>query len=91
MKPLIYNDILSAVACISGQDNPDRAISDLIRAAETADAHRRLHFAPHPRFGDGSLMAAALRFGRHGDASFRTPTGRSAWISVLTALQRHLS
>ena len=89
MKPLIYNDILAAAACVSGMGDPMPAVRRLLREADLAQSYVQRHHAAHPVFGDGSLMAAALRHGRHGDVSFATHRGRAAWVAVLTALQGH--
>lgn len=90
MKPLIYNDILAAASCVSGADDPAAIMRGLIREAETAERHQRVSGRAHPVFGDGSLMAAALRHGRHGDARFASRQGRAAWTAALAALQLHL-
>lgn len=90
MKPLIYNDILAAVACVSGREDALSAARDVLCDAECADRYRRSHGRAHPVLGDGSLMAAALRHQRHGDTSFASAQGRSAWIAVLEAVQAHL-
>ena len=92
MKPVIYNDVLAAVSAISDLPPQRRrsAIARLLDEAERADAYRVTHRAAHPVFGDGSLMAAALRLERRGDASFQTRNGLHAWLCVLNALSERL-
>lgn len=89
MKPVIYNDVLAAVSAVSCAAPECRAsaAAALIRDANRAERYRRAHCAAHPVFGDGSLMAAAVRYGRGGDVSFQTVDGLSEWICVLTALR----
>ena len=87
MKPLIYNDVLAAVAYVSGQENPENLARALLRDAELAHRHVRACRTAHPVFGDGSLMTAALRHRWRGDASFATAQGRAAWMAVLAAVQ----
>lgn len=92
MIPVIYNDVLAAVSAVSGAapECRDSVAVALIRQADVAEDYRRSHCAAHPVFGDGSLMASSLRYGRRGDASFQTIEGLSAWICVLSALKAQL-
>lgn len=92
MIPVIYNDVLAAVSAVSGAapECRDSVAVALIRQADVAEAYRRSHCAAHPVFGDGSLLASSLRYGRRGDASFQTGEGLSAWICVLNALKAQL-
>lgn len=91
MKPLIYNDVLAAVSVVSALSPRDRrkAIRTLLVEAELAHAYVRSFHSAHPVFGDGSLMTAALRHPTKGDVRFATEQGRSAWLCVLDAVQRH--
>lgn len=83
--------MLAAVGYASGLEHPARALHRLLCEADQAERHVALYHAAHPVFGDGSLMAAALRHQRHGDARFASAQGRAAWIAVLTAVQAHLA
>lgn len=92
MKPVLYNEVLAAVAAISSVPvslRLERA-AEILREADFADAYCRRHGAAHPVFGDGSLMAAASRRGSCGSTSFQTPDGLCAWITVLQALRARL-
>lgn len=88
MIPVIYNDVLAAVSVVAAAPPSRRraVMAGLIETAEIAARYRGLHHAAHPVYGDGSLMAAALRHARHGDTSFQTRDGLAAWHCVLTAL-----
>lgn len=92
MIPVIYNDVLAAVSAVAGAapECRDSVAVALIRQADLAEDYRRSYCAAHPVFGDGSLMASSLRYGRRGDASFQTIEGLSAWICVLSALKTRL-
>nr|WP_292065478.1 hypothetical protein [Marivita sp. XM-24bin2] len=92
MRPLLYNDVLAAVAAVSAAPasvQVERA-AEILREADLADAYRRRYGAAHPVFGDGSLLAAALRRGQSGSTSFQTPDSLCAWITVLQALLARL-
>lgn len=89
MRPVIYNDVLAAVA-VAAAAPPDQhgpIIASLIREADLAEVYRRRYQSAHPVFGDGSLMTAALRHQTRGPTSFQCAEGLAAWIAVLKALQ----
>ena len=67
------------------------AIARLIAMAERADAWRRRTGRPHPRFGSGSLMAAALRCPAVPEPGLADAEWRACLILALSALDRHLS
>ncbi len=61
----------------------------LLAEAEAADTWRRLYDCPHPRLGDGSLMAAALT--RPATACGPDdPEALAALALVARAVRRHL-
>jgi hypothetical protein len=88
VTPVIYNDVLAAVSVVASVAPSRRhaIMVGLIADAERAACYRSAHHAAHPVYGDGSLMAAALRHDRHGDTSFQTQDGLQAWLCVLSAL-----
>lgn len=92
MTPVIYNDVVSAVAVVAAVPRDERVtvMSDLLWQAEQAEEHRLICCAVHPLFGDGSLMSAALRHPGKGSVSFQTVEGLTAWLVVLTALRAWL-
>ncbi|MFA8385261.1 MAG: hypothetical protein ACEPO2_06520 [Pelagibaca sp.] len=92
MTPVIYNDVLAAVSVVAAAP-PDRQASvmaELIREADLAEMYRLSYRAAHPVFGDGSLIAAALRHDRRGSCSFQSREGLTAWLCVLSALLARL-
>lgn len=93
MTPVIYNDVLAAVSVVAAAQ-PDRqaeVIAELIHDADLAEAYRLKYRAAHPVFGDGSLIAAALRHDRRDRCSFQNMEGLTAWLCVLSALLARLS
>ena len=92
MTPVIYNDVLAAVSLVAAAP-PERqanVAAELIREADLAEAYRLRYRAAHPVFGDGSLIAAALRHDRRGSCSFQSLEGLSAWLCVLNVLLAQL-
>ncbi|WP_299792351.1 hypothetical protein [uncultured Marivita sp.] len=88
VTPVIYNDVLAAVSVVASVVPSRRhaVMVGLIADAERAARYRATHHAAHPVYGDGSLMAAALQYDRHGHISFQTQVGLEAWLCVLSAL-----
>ena len=88
MRPVVYNDVLAAVAYVSSVPSRHRrrAVRCLIEDANRAERYTNVYSAPHPVFGDGTLIAAAGRYEKAGDTSFRTRDSLTAWVEVLTAL-----
>lgn len=60
---LMHGDVQSAARALAAVPRLRRAwvMHRMLAEAATADAWRRAHGQMHPRWGDGSLMAAALR------------------------------
>lgn len=91
MRPVLYNDVLAAVSLVAACP-PDRrkaATLALFEEARQAAIHAARFQSAHPVFGDGTLVAAALRHGKRGDTSFQTECGLSAWAVVIEALRDH--
>ncbi len=66
MRPVSLADIevaASVLMALAPQDRAQRMVA-LIRRADAADLHRQQSRRPHPAFGTGTLMSAALAFDR---------------------------
>lgn len=61
MRAVLIGDLLAAARVLALTPEPlrRRRMRRLVAAARWADRHRRRSGRPHPRFGTGSLMAAA--------------------------------
>ncbi|WP_439124315.1 DUF7742 family protein [Marivita sp.] len=92
MKPLIYNDVLAAVAVVSAVPHAQRPakMARLLDEAIEAESYRLKHHAAHPIFGDGSLLASAQKYDVKGSTSFQTRDALGAWVCVLSALLNRL-
>lgn len=93
MSPVIYNDVLAAVSVVAATppEHQRRVAEILLWRADQAEAYRRSAGAVHPRFGDGSLMAAAMQYGASGDVSFQSVEGVRAWLCVLGVMQARMT
>lgn len=62
MRRVLHGDVRAAARALLAVEPAARAplLKRLFDEAETADAHRLETGRAHPRFGTGSLMAAAL-------------------------------
>lgn len=62
MRPIGLGDLTAAAGALAAVPHGRRAalMAILLAEAETADRFRRRHGRPHPAFGNGTLMAAAL-------------------------------
>jgi len=92
MMPVIYNDVLAAVAVVSAVPPVLRhkTMARLLHEAALAEAYRRTQNAAHPIYGDGSLLTSAQRHAGKGDTSFQTRHALGAWVCVLSALMERL-
>lgn len=61
MRRVLIGDIVAAARVLLPVPTEQRPalVRRLLRAADLADAHRQRRGRAHPRFGSGSLMAAA--------------------------------
>lgn len=89
MRRCLIGDITTAAAVLSAAAPPDRArLADrLLAEAHAAHLYAKRFAKPHPRWGNGSLMARAL-------AIFPKPalnTDFAALTEILTALSRFRS
>lgn len=62
MRPVLVGDMLAAARVLMAlpREARDGAMAELLAEAELADRFRKRCGRAHPRFGNGSLMAAAL-------------------------------
>jgi hypothetical protein len=62
MRPPLLGDVVAAARALRAVAGPERGVllARLMARAAEADGHARRVGRNHPRFGDGSLMAAAL-------------------------------
>ena len=91
MQPLVIGDVLAAARALLAVPPGRRAALclRLYAEAERADAHRRRTGRPHPRWGDGSLMGAALRRRPPGEPALSDPAFRACLVAVLLAADRY--
>ena len=63
MRRVMHGDVVSAARVLMGVPRGRRpwVLHRMLAEAQGADAWRRRTARMHPRWGDGSLMAAALR------------------------------
>lgn len=63
MRPALHSDAAAAACVLRGLPEARRGwvLARMGAEAGAADAYRRAHGRMHPRWGNGSLMAAALR------------------------------
>jgi hypothetical protein len=61
MRPVLHGDLVAAARVLLDLPVDQRPfrMQQLIDAADLGDRYRRRFGRPHPRFGNGSLMAAA--------------------------------
>lgn len=62
MRRCLIGDLLAAADCVVGMAGEDqsRHLARLLAEAHAAHRYARRFGRPHPRWGDGSLMARAL-------------------------------
>ncbi|ATI41646.1 hypothetical protein CBW24_06290 [Pacificitalea manganoxidans] len=81
MRSVLIGDLLAAAEVLAAVPEPARAdrLARLLRGAALAERHRQRTGRAHPRYGDGSLMAAAMKQprapGAVRDAEFRRCLG----------------
>ncbi|SNT38816.1 hypothetical protein SAMN04488078_11292 [Antarctobacter heliothermus] len=89
MKPVLPGDV-SAVArmllTVPPHARPERA-DQLIDEARAADAHCRRTGRAHPRWGDGTLMAAAHGHPMGQEVCFDDPDYLDCQLAILHALR----
>lgn len=89
MRPVGLGDLSAAAGALAAVAPARRAglMAILIAEAETADRFRRRHGRPHPDFGNGTLMAAALARPQ----ARLAPGGREGLAALAQALEAVLA
>ncbi|MEM0935048.1 MAG: hypothetical protein AAF865_04835 [Pseudomonadota bacterium] len=91
MRPVLHGDVAivaRVLYALPDREHPYR-LARLLAAAETADSFLRTSGCAHPRYGTGSLMAAAARMPRAPEPDFDDDRYCACWIKVLSALIGH--
>jgi hypothetical protein len=88
MRPVLVTDLLCAGRAVLAVDPQARArlATRLLREADAADRFLRRHGTRHPRYGDGTLAAAARHSGLVPDPAICDPEFARALMLVLHAL-----
>ncbi len=90
MRPVGHGDV-SAAACVllaAAPDSRPRLLARLLAEAETADAYRLETGRPHPLWGNGSLMGAALTHARASEPALDDPDYAACMALIFEALVR---
>ena len=87
MRPLSLGDLTAAARVLRPLTEPQRGamLAGLLAAADEADAHRLKTGRLHPRFGNGSLSAAAHRHPMADFVDFSDPGFCGCLILILRA------
>jgi hypothetical protein len=88
MRPVLLGDVVSAarvLLAVAPADRP-RRLEALMSAADTAEHHWQWAGRSHPRYGDGSLMTAALASGTVQEPSLDDADYCRCLVLVLSAL-----
>lgn len=91
MHPVRLGD-LSAAARVLGLNPEERwawLMFRLLAEAEAGERYLQRRGRPHPRYGDGTLMAAALRRAPEPAPTLEDARFRRALLAVLLALDGH--
>lgn len=89
MRPVMIGDLLAAARVLRAQPPAarDAVIASLIAEADLADRWRGHTGRAHPRFGNGSLMAAALARRPAAEPFLSDPEWLDALGRVIVALR----
>ena len=63
MKPVLIGEVVALARVLRARPEPERRalVERVVFEARAADRHMRLHHCAHPRFGNGTVAAAASR------------------------------
>jgi len=88
MRPVLHGDVSCAArALLAAQPGARAALCRrMLCEAEAADRFRLRHARLHPRWGNGSLMAAARHYPMADEPDFDDPVYRRCFVMVLQAL-----
>jgi hypothetical protein len=87
MRPVQLADLEIAARVLAAMPARQSFIATLCKQADQADAYRKMHAKPHPKFGNGTLMSAAIK---HGVPVARAPCNRD-FLTSLAALCTYLA
>jgi len=90
VRPVLHGDVSCAARALYATRPGARAAlcRRMLREAEAADRFRLCHGRLHPRWGNGSLMAAARRYPMVDEPGFDDPGYRRCFVLVLRTLER---
>lgn len=90
MRPVLHGDVSCAARALYAAAPGRRAVlcARMIAEAEEADRYRARHGRLHPRWGNGSLMAAARRYPLADEPGFDDPDYCRCFMQVLAMLAR---
>ncbi|TDK49847.1 hypothetical protein [Antarcticimicrobium luteum] len=93
MRPVLHGDVCCAARALLAAAPEDRGAlcRQILNQAWAADRYRRRHGRLHPRWGNGSLMAAARKHPMADEPGFDDPGYRHCFVMVLRALGARLS
>ena len=85
MRPVLMGDAIAAARAMAAAPPARRGwvLCRMCREASRAEARRRATGQMHPRWGDGSLMSAALRRPCRAEPGLEDAAYREALIAVL--------
>ena len=93
MRPVALADLEVALCAVLAQpqDQRQKTVGALFAAAHAADLHRQTKGQPHPQFGTGTLMSAALQRPISARPTAYGPEQAEAFIMILNELTRFLA
>ena len=88
MRPILHGDVVSAARVLlkTPGDARGACLSRMMDEARWADAYRKRTGRAHPCWGDGSLMAAALRRNPAAEPEIEDPEYCQCLVLVLEGL-----
>lgn len=89
MRPVLHGDLVAAARVLLATPAGARSerLRQVLAAADLADRYRKRLGRAHPRFGTGSLMAAAGAWPRACEPFLADPDYLDCLIAVLVALR----
>ncbi|WP_457646696.1 DUF7742 family protein [Profundibacter sp.] len=88
MRPVLHGDVVAAALVLLRVPVPARrnAMRDMLEQAAAADLYRKRLGKGHPAWGNGSLMAVAMRQGRASEPFLDDPDYCRCLITVFSEL-----
>ncbi|RBW44337.1 hypothetical protein DS901_07990 [Loktanella sp. D2R18] len=87
MRPVQLADLETAARVVAASPARQAMIAKLCAQADQADAYRIAQGKPHPQFGNGTLMSAALKY----DESVARGPCNKGFLRSLAALCTYLA